>query len=423
MEAENRTADKIADIKKRVQHMKERLFRLSENWYVGMLVILTIHAVLSYVQVDIMWEEMGQGIPVIQFLITYIVLQPNHLLFALAVIRYLCAEEYNIKRIVAAFVIYLISAHAVKINQYDEILMMLLLMIGAWGISFRKLIRVYFVTVLIIFVCVVAASQLGWIEELVYKSRGGRRAFGFTYPTRFASHVFFLMLWYWYLRDRKLRYQEAFLALGAGIFVQLCSKARLNAVMLIMLAAVMLWQTFSFRRAEQRGTEYQMNSWLSSLLVLSPIGASLVINVMTVLYSADSALWKSLDSLMSSRLVLTQKAMDIYGICLWGQEITLSGNGGLGKTASKYFYIDSAWMQFSVQYGLVMLVILLVLFWIVGIRARKYGNWIILWILALVSLHSMIEPQILQLQYCPLILTVFAGLKENEMRKTDYEEN
>lgn len=423
MEPENKTSDRITELKKRMIYIKTCVFRISEYWYTGMLILLTIRTVLQYVQMDIIWEDLGQGNPVILFLITYFLMKPNYVLLIIAVVRHVCADQYDIKKSFTAIAIYFVTAHAVEINHYDEVMMMLLLMIGAWGISFRKLIKIYFVTVLVIVTGVVLASQIGWIEELIYEVRGGRRAFGFTYPTRFASHVSFLILWYWYLRGRKTKYREIWIPIGAGIFVQLFSKARLNAIILLLLAVVMTWQIFSLRNSEHSGKEYQMKGWFSSFLALSPILATLMITTMTVLYSADSKMWSRLNKLMSSRLSLVQNAMDIYGFQMWGQEITLSGNGGLGKTASKYFYIDSAWMQFSIQYGLIMLVILLVLFWIVGIRARNHGNWILLWILAFVSLHSIVEPQILQLQYCPLILAFFAELKKNDTGKMNYEEN
>ena len=423
MEPESGAVDKMTGLKNQVLHIKRRIYQVSEYWYTGMLVILTIYAVLSYVQIDIVWEELGAGIPVVQFLVTYFLLKPNHVLLVLAVIRHLCADKYDMRVSVAAAVIYLITAHAVKMNYYDEVLMMILLMIGAWGISFRKLIKIYFVTVLTVVAGVIAASQFGWIEELVYETRGGRRAFGFTYPTRFASHIFFLMLWYWFLRGKKLRCREALLPVAAGIFVQICSKARLNAAALLLLAVVMVWQASAFRRSEQKGLEYQMKGGLSSCLSLSPIFAALVITLMTVLYSSDNEVWHSLNKIMSSRLSLGQSGMDIYGFQMWGQKIILSGNGGIGETASKYFYIDSAWIQFSLQYGLVMLVILLLLFWTVGIRAKNHGSWILLWILAFASLHAMVEPQMIRLQYNLLILAVFAGLDTNDTGKKDYEKD
>lgn len=259
--------------RKRLIDVKQRIFKASEYWYLGMLVLLTVYKVLSYACLDIVWDNLGEGIPIIRFLIVHFLLEPNGVLLTLAVIRHICYEKYDIRELIAAVLICYLTAYAVKVNHHEEILMMILLMLCARGISFRRLLKIYFITVCLTVTGVVLASQFGLIENMQYQLSGRRSqmAFGFSYPTRFASHIFFLLLWYWYLRGNRMKYKEAIMPIMAGVFVWIFSNARLNTVCLFAMAGVMLWQSYSFRKAENRGTDTPALAGLAELLPLSPI--------------------------------------------------------------------------------------------------------------------------------------------------------
>lgn len=412
------------DPKNQLLHIKRRVFQVSEYVYFGMLIALTIYMVLRYACLELVWEELGSGVPVLQLLVDSILLHPNKVLLVLVIIRFICSERYKAREIVTAIFIYVLVSHAVELNGYSEVLTMILLMLGARGISFKKIIKVYFTVVAVLVIGVMLASQIGLIENRAYNLNGRniQLAFGFSYSTRFASHIFFLLLWYWYLRDSKLKYWESLLPIAAGIFVWIFSRARLSTICSFLLAGVMLCQTFQFRRAKRRETAYHMNPYCSCFLSMSVTFATIIITALTVLYTPDNVLLNKLDRILSNRLFLSNKAMNIYGFQWWGQWIRLAGNGGHLNGNLKYFYIDSALMQFSIQYGLILLVLFLVLFWVIGIRARKNQCWVILWVLAFSALHAMIEPQLLQLQYCPLLLALYAKINDDAEERNSHEE-
>ncbi len=409
--------------RKRLIDVKQRIFKASEYWYLGMLVLLTVYKVLSYACLDIVWDNLGEGIPIIRFLIVHFLLEPNGVLLTLAVIRHICYEKYDIRELIAAVLICYLTAYAVKVNHHEEILMMILLMLCARGISFRRLLKIYFITVCLTVTGVVLASQFGLIENMQYQLSGRRSqmAFGFSYPTRFASHIFFLLLWYWYLRGNRMKYKEAIMPIMAGVFVWIFSNARLNTVCLFAMAGVMFWQSYSFRKAENRGTDTPALAGLAELLPLSPIIAALTITMLTVIYTSDNPFMYHLNQILNGRLSLTQKAIDIYGVYIWGRWIRMAGNGGYRMGNTKYFYIDSAFMQCSVRYGLVLLVMILLLFWFIGIRGKKYKNMLLMWALLFVSVHAMIEPQLMELQYCPLLFAAFAEFGEDGTERIDHE--
>ena len=401
-----------------VKIIKQYILDISERVYLCLLTALIAYYILYYSNTEVNWDTLGQGIPVVETLARYLILEPYVVLGIIAALRFVCCQKIKKQEIIFAALIFLVSKHAVAQNRYTEVYVMMLLMLGAKGISFGKLIKTYFITALSVVGGVFLLSLTGIIENLVYTpvGRSIRMSFGFSYPTRFAAHVFFLLLWYWFLRGRKLTKVEAGLPLLMGLFVWEFCNARLSAACLCLLSLVMFYQIFRYCAASRNRKEYRMYSGISSALALAVPIATLVITVLTMAYNQNNLLFQKLDSILSERLYLTKKTMDIYGFCLWGQWIRLSGGGGYLVSNPKYFYIDSAFLQFSIQYGIILLLLLMCLFWYVGVRAKKEGQWILLWIIGFVALHGMFEPHTLRVGYCPLIFGVFASFSTGKER-------
>lgn len=394
--------------------IKSDINRVSEGVYFFMFVLLTLYSILTMVCLDVVWENVGETIPAVYFLVMKFILEPQQVLLILVVVRYVFSETYNWKELLAALLIYMCASHAVKINHFADVLTVALLMLGAKGISFKKIIKVYFTVAVTVVFLVFIASQIGLIENLVYRPPGRnlRMAFGFTYPTRFAAHIYYLVLWYWYLRDEKLTYRESLIPVGAGVFLWAFCEARLSSISLMVIALAMTYSISRRKKALKNQMKYRMNPHLAHSLSVSVVCLAFLILLLTVFYSPDRPVLEWLNDVISNRLYLGKKAMDIFGFQTWGTWIRLAGNGGHLTTNSRYFYIDSAFLQFGIQYGLVMMTIFLALFNWIGRQAGKQKKWVVLWILFFAGIHGMFEPHIISISYSPLIFAAFADLQK-----------
>ena len=394
--------------------IRTEISRVSEGVYFFMFILLTLYSILTMVCLDVTWENIGEAVPAVHFLIMKFVIEPQQVLLVLVVIRYAFSENYNWKELLAAVVIYMCASHAVKVNHFADILTITLFMLGARGISFKKIIKVYVMVAATVVFCVVAASQIGWIENLVYRPPGRslRMAFGFTYPTRFAAHIYYLVLWYWYLRDEKLAYRETLIPVFAGIFLWIFCEARLSSISLVLLALTMAYSIFQQKKVLKLQAEYRMHPYVAQLLAISAVCLAFLILLLTFIYSPDRPILEWLNDVISNRLYLGKKAMDIFGFQIWGTWIRLAGNGGYLTGNSRYFYIDSVFLQFGIQYGLVMMTILLALFNWIGTKAKKQKKWVLLWILLFAGIHGMFEPHMISISYSPLIFAAFADLQK-----------
>lgn len=385
-----------------------------EAMYLFMLVLLTVYYTLILTNTNFSWENLAQEefFPA-HFLLRYFLLEPQYILLAIAVLRHLFSESYDWREILAAIVIGRCAFYAYEQIQYVEWLTMIMLMLGAKGSSFRKVVKIHFLTRLSVFICVVIAAQIGLIENLVYQIRTERMAFGFVYPTEFAAYIFFLILWYWYLRGEEWTYAECFLPLFGSIFVKVFSDARASSYLMAALFVVMIYYVWQRKRAERMETKYQMNKGFSYLLAGSMLLCAILTMVLSILYTPENAAIVKLDQILSSRLSLSKKGMDIYGFTLWGTWVRLLGNGGYLSGNRVYFFIDSVFMQFAIQYGAVMMSMVLALFWWIGVRARKYRQWILLWLMAFIAVHGIVEPNVFKVAYNPMIFAAFTVMDQD----------
>ena len=256
-----------------------------------------------------------------------------------------------------------------KITRDINLPIMAYLVIGAYRVSFRKIISVYTAIEIPLLLFCIAASQTGLVPDLVYDmtgwGRGLRHSFGIIFPTDFAAHVTYLVLGWGWLRGRKLTWAE----LGAFAFCTwamyyFCS-ARTSAVSLmtftVLCVCTKLYEQFvrwdSLRPALPKGLSVagkaiQLLSGHAVLLL------SLVMLVLTRGYS-DSAFMQKIDYLFSYRLSLGRLALGQYDVPLLGQEVIMQG-GGYSETSplGYYFYIDCSYIKMLVCYGLVVSILI-----------------------------------------------------------------
>ena len=174
----------------------------------------------------------------------------------------------------------------------------------------------------------------------------------------------------------------------------------------------MAYSIFQQKKALKLQAEYRMHPYVAQLLAISAVCLAFLILLLTFIYSPDRPILEWLNDVISNRLYLGKKAMDIFGFQIWGTWIRLAGNGGYLTGNSRYFYIDSVFLQFGIQYGLVMMTILLALFNWIGTKAKKQKKWVLLWILLFAGIHGMFEPHMISISYSPLIFAAFADLQK-----------
>ena len=134
-----------------------------------------------------------------EYLYSYI-----QVIIGIAVIfRYMILKPKNIDSIILILIIlaaFLISRDRSAIGSVLETG---LLIIGAKEIDYKKILKVYLGVQIPLTIITLIAGQLGIIENLTYyRGEQVRMAFGFVYPTNFASHLMFMIAAWIAKRDK-----------------------------------------------------------------------------------------------------------------------------------------------------------------------------------------------------------------------------
>ena len=128
-----------------------------------------------------------------------------------------------------------------------------------------------------------------------------------------------------------------------------------------------------------------------------------------------------LDSNLSQRLSFSKKGIEVYGISIFGQYIPMQGNGGSTQTPSNYFFLDSSYISILLQYGLIIFIVILIIWGMIGLRARKEKDWVLLWILAMIAFQSLMEQHLMDISYNPF-LWIFLQKPEKAYTKKRMEQ-
>ena len=287
------------------------------------------------------------------------------------------------------------------------------LIVGAHGISFDKILKVYLIAALSVLAVTMLLALTGVIENLIYYRNGHQRiSFGVIYPTDFSAHVFFLVCGYVWLRERRIRYWEIAGIVLLALFCYWFCEARNTALCLLVLVLLLLYLNVRRALAEKRGRGYRMSKLLSGLLVVSMPLATLLMIMLTAAYRDEIPWLVFLNKLLSGRLALGRIAFETYPVTWHGQYVYMNGLGRSLEGPSNYFYLDSSYINILFRFGILTLVVVVGIMVLGARRQQKLGSWERLCLFAVIALHCMIEHHLIQIAYDPFLLTAFAALSQ-----------
>ena len=401
---------------------KKYLGKIADVSYMFLFTVLLTFDFLEDTTFQIPWQEWMQE-EVGYCIINTLLFHPEMILFIVLVCRYLFSCTYNIKMYLITFVACLCAYYAYRVGGKDleSIFIFFLLVFGARGFSFRKLMQWYTIVVEILFAVTVAVSQTGYMENLIYEvqNRNTRISFGFIYPTVFAAHLFFLFLCLWYLAQERWNLILAVLSLLASGFVYLGCEARFASICFGILAVILMLSKWKIWPMHRWNPANKMSHYFVSMLTLIPVLCSLVIHILCIRFRIDIGWMAQLNQLLSNRLRLAKKGIDVYGFHLWGSRIPMVGYGGTTEIRERYFYLDSIYIQLSLVAGLVVLGMVLVMLFSACYKAKVLQEWVLLWILVFVGLHGVIEEHLLSIAVCPFLFAVSTEIRQK--RRAIYE--
>lgn len=290
-----------------------------------------------------------------------------------------------------------------------------LILTGCKDISFEKILKVYLVITGSIMVLALCAALLGVIENLIYESdgRGVRIAFGSVYVTDFASHIFYIILVFCYLKAERLKtYHFAGIIIITGVVYYFC-RTRLDCISMLLIVIIFGINQWLHRFPyDKNGVLTKWKCFWKEFGLVSIPFFTFISYIFTVYYQEENKVFLLVNKILSNRLSLGKTGLNIYSAKIWGQAVEMVGSGGTTQWPVDYFFIDNSYIHLLLRFGFAFTVALLVVYILCCYKYK--ADIYFLFVVTLIALNCVIAHHIFDVVYNPFACAFWARSMRNK---------
>lgn len=331
-----------------------------------------------------------------------------------AALKLICKRrDYTKKELVLSAIVFVALIIPAVVAHYAFLFLLAFLIVGAKDIDFRKILAVYLVVGVTIMLLAFSASQYGIIEDLMYVVTRGeeeytRHSFGMIYTTDYAAHLFYMVLAAVILFQQQLSLTaKVWLSLLVAASVYFTSNAQTSMISLILFALLCVFERV-FRK--HMGQIEKILRWV-------PVACAAVYLYVTYLFDGSEQWMLELNWLLNERLYYGKIAMLDIKPKIFGQYVVEKGNGLAEGKLADYFFIDDSYLRILLEYGYIAFIVVFVLLLLMSKKAADKKQYIIVIALVVIAIHSVMEHHMMEIEYNPLWLVLFASIGTDDYSK------
>ena len=357
---------------------------------------------------------------------------PAVLLMPFAVVAMLlrlltCAMDY--KRVIWGLIAVAACCISFILNRrefgnYGYLVLLGFIIAGCIGIRYDKLLKIWCFTIGSVIAITFIAASIGAARNLVYYAGGWRLqirgSLGVVFPTDCAAWVLFFIMFLWVAYQGISDWFMILIAVISAVFSLRYCNSNTSFICSLLFVIMIIYRALEERFFEA-GRYYSVVKRITNvfIIMLFPFFAA-VMFLLSFLYSRGSGLAYSLDEKLHHRIALSRRAFAEYGITLFGTNFEMRGaGGGLVYDREKYNFLDSSYVNILIRYGIVVFFMVMAIWFFIGYRAIQTKNRRLLFIMALIAVHSFEEHHFIDAIYNPLIMLALSDfgypVKENVM--------
>lgn len=329
----------------------------------------------------------------------------------LVIILNFVLRKYSWKAVAAYGLLAVVVALSAYFSANRTFILVFLILGAAYGQSGKRILVISALLTGAVLFVVVLCSQIGLTQNVTWYRWGGdlaedkvRESLGFIYASTGASLYFGFILQYIFIRKERMRIWEFVILELIQVFFFLKTDSRLPFY--FGTAVIILFFIESLFKEHWRITRY-----LKGLVAAIPGILCIIAVGGYFLFDPSSSFWNKINGFLSNRMTLGADAVSEYGVKMLGQPVIWIGNGS-GKIDGAYNYVDCSYLQILIQYGILFLLAIMVLYTIGMIRAYKAKDFWLIALLTIICIYSITEPYLLNLAVIPLPILAVANVGE-----------
>ena len=294
------------------------------------------------------------------------------------------------------------------------------MIVASYRKDYRKIFRTMILLAGSIMAFTVVMNLLGVIPEWPLERDGQiRHSFGTLGPTNLAGHIGFALMAYMYIKDGRIKWPAYVVIIILSVLNLVYVDGR-TAFLSVFLGSVGCLVYTAFHKMQWKVPERMLKLWRGFLLSAYPV-ASGVFLFWVFTYSTDPNIFYNKFHILYSlqgRIANPNRIMGVTGITPFGnyyEHYWVAGN--TFKNTGNYEFLDSSYARVLLMYGWVAFLLILGLLIFAQIRLYKQKKTFQMFILAVLSLHFLMEHHILEPAYNIFLLLPFAGYGEAKEEK------
>ena len=278
-----------------------------------------------------------------------------------------------------------------------------LFIFGMKNLDLERMLKYTFQWMAIGCLLIILGSQLGIIANWGYDldSARPRYAIGFFYPSHATSLIVYIALVYIALKKDSLKLWHIIVLELFNYWQYKQTDSRTGSALLLLIGV-----TFLIIKHYKKDFSKSIFGFFSVLAF--PVCA--VVSVLACYVYPASGIWLKINSFVTNRLEYGHRAIQKYGIHLFGNDITWIGNGGIGHIYAdykdEYNYVDCSYVKLLLENGILIWILIITGFTLAVFFAVKYNRKYLAVALAFSAVYSIIEPRLMELGFNPFILTL-----------------
>lgn len=308
------------------------------------------------------------------------------------------------------------------IGKDTTLVQIFILSIGCYGTDFNKILKAVLLSEGTMLMLIIVLALIGIIPNWIYdRYEGGvvRQSLGLQYPTYIAIAATVFTMYYLYYRKKMIKWPEYITLLIVNILSYVATNTR----------AMLAWSTISIiificlnNDIHKRLKLTKKISIITKYLLFL---CAIVAIVPTVCYQPQNKTHAKINYALSSRLSLGKRAVDTYGIKLFGNKIEWIGSSLVhegNNNGKKFNVVDSFYVRTLVAYGIVGFIVIMLAIEKTMLRAQQEKNLYLIAILSLLIIQAILDQYIAQIQWDIFALLFFQSfLPLKAQNKEDYK--
>ena len=309
--------------------------------------------------------------------------------------------------------------YAIRMREQNDtyIFRDMAMIVASYGKDYKRIAKYSMMIAGGIMIFTILMNLMGVIPEYNLE-RGSRvrHSFGTLGPTNLAGHFCFVIMTYIFIKDGKLKW-PAYAVIVLLSVLNLALVDGRTAFLSVFLGTAGCAVYGVVRMKQWNLPERVLKIWRWLLLAAYPVVAGLYF-ILVFTYGAGQRAFYEKFSVFSSflgRVENANRVMGVTGITAFGryyENYWVEGN--VFKNTGDYEFLDSSYARVLLMYGWVAAVLILGLILWSQYRLYKKKQTFRMFVLAVLSLHFMMEHHILEPAYNIFLLLPFADLEHME---------